>query len=66
MLCANLKPDTAEQLWSPYLQLTETEAALGSELSTRPLFHQLEPRCLPEASGQLAGGSPTPFQMCVL
>jgi hypothetical protein len=37
----------AEQLWSKYMQLTEAEAsfrALKSELSIRPLFHQLEPR----------------------
>jgi hypothetical protein len=34
-------------LWSKYRQLTEAEAsfrALKSELSIRPLFHQLEPR----------------------
>jgi hypothetical protein len=39
--------ETAEQLWSKYMQLTEAEAsfrALKSELSIRPLFHQLEPR----------------------
>ena len=36
-----------EALWSQYMQLTEAEAsfrALKSELSIRPLFHQLEPR----------------------
>src|SRR5450755_1890249 len=47
MLRTNLKADTAEQLWSQYMQLTEAEAvfrALKSELSIRPLFHQLEPR----------------------
>jgi transposase len=35
------------ELWSRYMQLTEAEAsfrALKSELSIRPLFHQLEPR----------------------
>jgi transposase len=47
MLRTNLKADTAEQLWSQYMQLTEAEAAfraLKSALSIRPLFHQLEPR----------------------
>jgi len=47
LLRANLKAQTAEELWSKYMQLTEAEAsfrALKSELSIRPLFHQLEPR----------------------
>ena len=47
LLRTNLKAETAEQLWSKYLQLTEAEAsfrALKSELSIRPLFHQKEPR----------------------
>jgi hypothetical protein len=47
MLRTNLKADTAEELWSQYMQLTEAEAAfraLKSELSIRPLSHQLEPR----------------------
>lgn len=47
LLRTNLLADTAEQLWSKYMQLTEAEAsfrALKSELSIRPLFHQLEPR----------------------
>jgi transposase len=47
MLRTNLKADSAEQLWSKYMQLTEAEAsfrALKSELSIRPLFHQLESR----------------------
>jgi transposase len=47
LLRTNLKAETAEQLWSKYMQLTEAEAsfrALKSELSVRPLFHQLEPR----------------------
>ena len=47
MLRTNLQTGTAEQLWSQYMQLTEAEAsfrALKSELSIRPLFHQLEPR----------------------
>ena len=47
LLRTNLKAETAEQLWSKYMQLTEAEAsfrALKSELSIRPLFHQKEPR----------------------
>jgi transposase len=47
MLRTNLQAGTAEELWSGYMQLTEAEAsfrALKSELSIRPLFHQLEPR----------------------
>src|SRR5271167_117799 len=47
LLRTNLKSETADELWSKYMQLTEAEAsfrALKSELSIRPLFHQLEPR----------------------
>src|SRR5205085_9411246 len=47
LLRTNLKAETAEELWSKYMQLTEAEAsfrALKSELSIRPLFHQLERR----------------------
>ena len=47
LLRTNLTAETAEELWSKYMQLTEAEAsfrALKSELSVRPLFHQLEPR----------------------
>jgi transposase len=47
LLRTNLKAETAEELWSKYMQLTEAEAsfrALKNELSVRPLFHQLEPR----------------------
>ena len=47
LLRTNLKVETAEELWSKYMQLTEAEAsfrALKSELSVRPLFHQLETR----------------------
>jgi transposase len=47
MLRTNLQAGTAEELWSRYMQLTEVEAsfrALKSELSIRPLFHQLESR----------------------
>ncbi len=55
MLRTNLPAGTAEQLWSRYMQLTEAEAsfrALKSELSIRPLFHQLEPRV--KAHGMVA------------
>jgi len=47
LLRTNIQAETAEQLWSKYMQLTEAESsfrALKSELSIRPLFHQLEPR----------------------
>jgi len=47
MLRTNLQAGSAEELWSRYMQLTEAEAsfrALKSELSIRPLFHQLELR----------------------
>jgi transposase len=47
MLRTNLETGTAEEFWSRYMQLTEAEAsfrALKSELSIRPLFHQLESR----------------------
>src|SRR6202162_548351 len=47
MLRTNLQAGTAEEVWTSYMQLTEAEAsfrALKSELSIRPLFHQLEPR----------------------
>src|ERR1700693_2467912 len=47
LLRTNLQANTAEELWAKYMQLTEAEAsfrALKSELSIRPLFHQLEPR----------------------
>jgi transposase len=47
LLRTNLKVEAAEELWSKYMQLTEAEAsfrALKSELSVRPLFHQLESR----------------------
>ena len=40
-------PRRPKSLWAKYMQLTEAEAsfrALKSELSIRPLFHQLEPR----------------------
>jgi transposase len=47
MLRTNLQADSADQMWSMYMQLTEAEAsfrALKSELSIRPLFHQKESR----------------------
>ena len=47
MLRTNIQAEKAEELWSKYMQLTEAEAsfrALKSELSIRPLFHQLEHR----------------------
>jgi hypothetical protein len=47
MLRTNLQADSAEQMWSMYMQLTEAEASfrvLKSELSIRPLFHQKEER----------------------
>jgi transposase len=47
LLRTNVQADSAEQLWSQYMQLTEAEASfrtLKSELSIRPLFHQKEPR----------------------
>ena len=47
LLRTNLQAGSAEELWTKYMQLTEAEAsfrALKSELSIRPLFHQLEPR----------------------
>ncbi len=47
LLRTNVRAETAQELWSQYMQLTEAEAsfrALKSELSIRPLFHQLEPR----------------------
>jgi transposase len=47
LLRTNLQADSAEEMWSKYMQLTEAESsfrALKSELSIRPLFHQKEPR----------------------
>jgi transposase len=47
ILRTNLPSDNAADLWTKYIQLTEAEAAfraLKSELSIRPLFHQLEHR----------------------
>jgi transposase len=47
MLRTNLTAESAGELWQKYMQLTEVEAAfraLKSELSVRPLFHQLEKR----------------------
>jgi transposase len=47
LLRTNLPPDHPANLWKNYIQLTEAEAAfraLKSELSIRPIFHQLERR----------------------
>ena len=47
LLRTNLPPGDPAQLWKDYIQLTEAEAAfraLKSELSIRPIFHQLERR----------------------
>ena len=47
LLRTNLTATTASELWEKYMQLIEVEAAfraLKSELSIRPLFHQLERR----------------------
>lgn len=47
LLRTNLPPGKPEELWQSYIQLTEAEAAfraLKSELSIRPIFHQLERR----------------------
>ncbi len=47
LLRTNLQAGSAPELWSKYIQLTEAEAAfraLKSELSIRPLYHQLEHR----------------------
>jgi transposase len=47
LLRTNLQAESAAELWTKYMQLTEAEAAfraLKSALSVRPLFHQLEPR----------------------
>jgi transposase len=47
LLRTNLPASQPERLWTSYMQLTEAEAAfraLKSELSIRPLFHQLEHR----------------------
>ena len=47
LLRTNLTADSAQQLWQKYMQLTEVEAAfrvLKSEMSIRPIYHQLERR----------------------
>jgi transposase len=47
LLRTNLSGESAQDLWKKYIQLTEAEAAfraLKSELSIRPIFHQLERR----------------------
>jgi len=45
LLRTNLPAADPRQLWTSYIQLTESEAAfraLQSELHLRPIFHQLE------------------------
>lgn len=47
LLRSNVPAESAAELWTKYIQLTEAEAAfraLKSELAIRPLFHQLERR----------------------
>lgn len=47
LLRTNLEGENPKELWKKYIQLTEAETdfrALKSELSIRPLFHQIEPR----------------------
>jgi transposase len=47
LLRTNLKEEDPATLWTKYTQLTEAEAAfraLKSELSIRPIFHQIERR----------------------
>ncbi len=47
LLRTNVSGGNASDLWTKYIQLTEAEAAfrtLKSELSIRPIFHQLERR----------------------
>ena len=47
LLRTNLKEQSAEQLWTRYIQLTEAEAAfraLKTELAIRPIYHQKEHR----------------------
>jgi len=47
LLRTNLKDEGPAKLWTKYTQLTEAEAAfraLKSELSIRPIFHQIERR----------------------
>ena len=47
LLRTNIEAEDGQQLWTKYIQLTEAEAAfraIKSELSIRPIFHQLERR----------------------
>lgn len=47
LLRTNVQADSAAELWTKYIQLTEAEAAfraLKNELSIRPVFHRLERR----------------------
>jgi transposase len=47
LLRTNIEGENASDLWTKYIQLTEAEAAfraLKSELSIRPIYHQIERR----------------------
>jgi hypothetical protein len=47
LLRTNIEGQTAPELWTKYIQLTEAEAAfraLKCELAIRPVFHQVERR----------------------
>jgi hypothetical protein len=47
LLRTNLHDQAPEELWAKYMQLTHVEAAfkcLKSDLSLRPIYHQVEPR----------------------
>ena len=47
LLRTNIEEENASDLWTKYIQLTEAEAAfraLKSELSIRPIYHQIETR----------------------
>jgi hypothetical protein len=70
LLRTNLMGQSAEELWTQYIQLTEAEAAfraLKSELSIRPLFHQLERRVKAHVlvTAKMIGGGASPaFGSC--
>src|SRR2546425_8612132 len=60
LLRPNLQADSAAELWTKYIQLTEAETAfraLKSELSIRPLFHRLERRGEGHILGGVLGGA---------
>ena len=70
LLRTNLMGQSAEERWTQYIQLTEAEAAfraLKSELSIRPLFHQLERRVKAHVlvTAKMIGGGASPaFSSC--